>query len=323
MTEIVLLPPSGPDLAALPLLADMQYLEPFGTDALNRKFHGIVPPGIYRGYQYSLPGAMKLAIGATKNGVAVVEVGNWSINVHQVAPVELTVPAGFAGYVVLDATYGIGVVTKQVDANSQIDAAIIKLVPTAELLPRHVILYTLDVPGAATVMLDAYISTADRMNVSLAGISKVDGGAFVNSPTGTMTVQVRRGPEAQLKTFPGQEGEPFWTTDTNRVAIGIEGEPGGLLLPASKYVEASGATASPQGAYQFTKAGTLSLPATARDGEHVRVSVAPASVAAGHACLVAVAGGEAIATRGGDALAIAMDVAHEFLFIKTATGWRC
>lgn len=323
MTEIVLLPPSGPDLAALPLLADMQYLEPFGTDALNRKFHGIVPPGIYRGYQYTLPGGMKFAIGANKNGVAVVEIGNWSINVHQVAKVELTIPKPFVGYVVLDATYGIGVVTKQVDANSQIDAAVIKLVPTAELLPRHVILYTLDVPSAATAMLDEYVSTADRMNVSLAGISKVDGGAFVNSPTGTMVVQVRRGPEAQLKTFPGQEGEPFWTTDTNRVAIGIEGRPGGLMQPAALVAEAAGVTASPQGAYQFTQAGNLTLPASARVGEHVRVSMTAAAVAAALVCKVVVSDGSAIATRGGDALAIAMDVAHEFLFIKTATGWRC
>ncbi|WCH25176.1 hypothetical protein [Aeromonas salmonicida] len=323
MTEIVLLPPSGPDLAALPLLADMQYLEPFGTDALNRKFHGIVPPGIYRGYQYSLPGAMKIAIGATKNGVAVVEVGNWSINVHQVAPVELTVPKGFAGYLVLDATYGIGVVTKQVDANSLIDAAILKLVPTAELLPRHVILYTLNVPLAATAMLDSYISSVDRMDISLAGLSKVDGGLYVNSPTGSMVVQVRRGLEAQLKTFPGQEGEPSWTTDTRRVSFGIEGVPGGLMLPASLVVEAAGVTATPQGAYQFTKAGNLTLPATAKDGEHVRVSVTAAAVAAALACKVVVAGGAAIATRGGDALAISMDVTQEFLFIKTATGWRC
>ncbi|ANT70225.1 hypothetical protein [Aeromonas hydrophila] len=323
MTEIVLLPPSGPDYAALPLLADMQYLEPFGTDALNRKFHGIVPPGIYRGYQYSLPGGMKFAIGANKNGVAVVEIENWSINVHQVAPVELTVPKGFSGYVVLDATYGIGVITKQVDSSSQIDAAIIKLVPTAELLPRHVILYTLAVPGTATAMLDSYVSAAERMDISLAGISRVDGGLFVNSPTGTMVVQVRRGPEAQLKTFPGVEGEPFWTTDTNRVAFGIEGRPGGQLQPAAQVVEAAGVIASPQGAYQFTKAGVLTLPADAQIGEHVRVSMTAAAVAAALVCKVVVAGGSAIATRGGDALAIAMDVAHEFLFIKTATGWRC
>lgn len=323
MTEIVLLPPSGPDLAALPLLADLQYLEPFGTDALNRKFHGIVPPGIYRGYQYSLPGGMKIAIGATGNGVAVVEIDNWSINVHQVAKVELTVPKPFAGYVVLDATYGIGVITKQVDASSKIDAAVIKLVPTAQLLPRHVIICTLDVPSSATAMLDSYISLADRMNVSLAGLSKVDGGAFVNSPTGSVVIQVRRGTESQRKAFPGQDGEPFWTTDTNRVAFGVEGRPGGQLQPAAMVIEAAGATATPQGAYQFTKAGTLTLPSTALTGEHVRVSVAPAAVAASLVCKVVAQGGAAIATRGGDALAIAMDVAHEFLFIKTATGWRC
>lgn len=323
MSEIVIVPPTPVETGNLPLLADMQWLEPFGTDALNRKFHGIVPPGIYRGYQYSLPGAMKLAIGATKNGVAVVEVGNWSINVHQVAKVELTVPAPFVGYVVLDATYGIGVVTKQVDSASLIDAAVIKLVPTAQLLPQHVILYGLDVPAGVSVLLDEYVSAASRMEVSLAGITRVDGGAFVNNPTGAVVVQVRRGLESQLKTFPGQDGEPLWTTDTNRLAIGIEGEPGGLLLPASKYVEASGATATPQGAYQFTKAGTLTLPATARDGEHVRVTMTPAAVAAALSCLVVVAGGAAILTRGGDTLAVAMDVAHEFLFVKTATGWRC
>lgn len=321
--EIVLLPPTDVDYAALPLLADVQFLEPFAADALNRKFHGIVPPGIYRGYQYSLPGQMQLTIGKDMTGVAVVELGNWSLNVHQVAPVTLTVPAGFKGYVILDAVYGVGIVTKQVSSSSQIDAAKLKLVATADLKPQHVILYTLDVPASATSMQHSYISSADRMAMSLARSSRVDGGYFVNSPEGSMTVQIRRGPDADRRTFPGLDGEPFWTLDTHRMAIGIEGEPGGLLLPASKVVEAAAVTATPQGAYQFTKAGTLTLPAVARTGEHVRVSATAAAVAAALDCQVVVSDGSAIATRGGDALAVSMDVTQEFVFIKTTTGWRC
>ncbi len=323
MAEIVLVSPTGPDYSALPLLADMQYLEPFGTDALNRKLHGIVPPGIYRGFRYSLPGAMKIAIGATGNGVAVVEVGNWSINVHQVAKVELTVTAGFVGYVVLDATYGIGVVTKQVDSASAIDAATIKLVPTASLQPQHVILYGLNVPAGTTTLLDSHVLGAPRMEISLARGNQVDGGYYVNSLTGAVTIQVRRGTEAQLKGYTGQEGELLWTTDTDRLAVGMAGVAGGLMLPAALVVEAAGKTATAQGAYQFNLAGNLTLPATAKVGEHVRVSMTPAAVAAALACKVVVSDGSAIATLGGDTLAVLMDVAHEFLFIKTATGWRC
>jgi hypothetical protein len=34
----------------LPLLADLQYLEPYMSGGLNRKMLGIILPGVYRGF---------------------------------------------------------------------------------------------------------------------------------------------------------------------------------------------------------------------------------------------------------------------------------
>lgn len=323
MTEIVLVPPTSADISALALLADIQYLELMSSEALNRKFNGIVPPGIYRGYEYTLPGGMGITIGAnTPAGTAVVERSGCCITVQQAKPVSLVVPAAFSGYLVLEAIYGVGVITKQVSSTSNIDAASIKLVAKADLQSHHVILYTINTPAGTTTLLDSHISAEDRMEVSLAGSSSVDGGRYLNTPTGCVTIQMRRGLAADLSSYLLMDGEFGFTTDTERLAIGRNSRRGGLLLPASKWSEAAGVTAKPQGAYRFSSAGTLKLPASAETGEHVRVSVTPAAIISSAECLVVAEDGGAITTRAGDALAIAMDVSTEFVFVKTSTGWR-
>ncbi|MGL5223790.1 MAG: hypothetical protein ACRC8Q_00355, partial [Aeromonas sp.] len=111
--EIVIVPPAPVDTSALALITDVQFLEPFGSEALNRQHVGIIPAGIYRGFKSSLPGLMKLKIGTTGEiGAARVDVSaELSIAIHQRAPVELVVPAPFAGFVVLEGVYQFGVPT--------------------------------------------------------------------------------------------------------------------------------------------------------------------------------------------------------------------
>ncbi|MGL4350155.1 MAG: hypothetical protein ACRCT2_06240 [Plesiomonas shigelloides] len=167
--EIVIVPPAPVDTSALALITDVQFLEPFGSEALNRQHVGIIPAGIYRGFKSSLPGLMKLKIGtAGEIGAARVDVSaELSIAIHQRAPVELVVPAPFAGFVVLEGVYQFGVPTDQVDADSTVKAATIKLVAKADRLSSHVVLYSLNVPAGTSVLTAAMVTTAERQDISI------------------------------------------------------------------------------------------------------------------------------------------------------------
>lgn len=179
--EVVLVPPTPADTSQLALLADLQWLEPFGSEALNRKLLGVMPRGVYRGFGYSLPGGMTLRIGPSDEpGTAIVETGKVAITVQQVKAVDLVVPANFDGYVVLEATYGVGTVTKQVSMDATVDAAKLKLVARALLLPEHVILYTVTTPPGLVTLLASHITTAGRM---YGGYLPITGGRLLGKTT--------------------------------------------------------------------------------------------------------------------------------------------
>lgn len=179
--EVVLVPPTPADTSQLALLADLQWLEPFGSEALNRKLLGVMPRGVYRGFGYSLPGGMTLRIGPSDEpGTAIVETGKVAITVQQVKAVDLVVPANFDGYLVLEATYGIGTVTKQVSTDATVDAAKLKLVARALLLPEHVILYTVTTPPGLVTLLASHITTAGRM---YGGYLPITGGRLLGKTT--------------------------------------------------------------------------------------------------------------------------------------------
>ncbi|WP_270820506.1 tail fiber protein [Aeromonas sp. Y311-2] len=191
--EITFSPPMSVDTSAFALLADLQYHEPFASEALNRKFYGIIPPGIYRGFQYVLPGGMTLRIGRpSEAGSAIIHVGDRCITVQQYKPVDLVVAAGFVGRVVLEGFYQLGVKTKQVDSASTIDAVSIKLVTEAQYKPDHVTLYNLNVPANATAMQASYIIDAKRDDVDIAVDSSVyrDLAEHIASPTAHTKAQV-------------------------------------------------------------------------------------------------------------------------------------
>lgn len=323
MTEIVLMPPTPADISQMPLLADIQYLEPMGSESLNRKFFGVVPRGIYRGYRYSLVGGMVLRIGEAQVGTAIVERENACITVQNVKPIDLTVQAGFVGYLVLEAIYAVGTITKQVSTSSAIDAAALKLVTTANLQSHHIILYGLNVPAGTVTLLASHINASERMDISLTDVTKVDGGYFVNTPLGTTVIQLRRGAAADRSAMALLDGEAAVTVDDGRFSLGYGNRAGGTLQPAAKFEEAAGAIAKPQGAYLFMQAGTLTLPVTGVVvGEHVRVRISPDLLISGAVCLVSVAGGAAIHTRGGDALAVKVNVDIDVVFTYESDGWR-
>lgn len=323
--EVVLVPPTPADISQLALLADLQYLEPIGSEALNRKFLGIVSRGIYRGMLYSLPGGMTLRIGGgNAPGTAIVESNGTMITVQQVKAVDLVVPAAFDGYLVLEAIYGVGIITKQVSTTATVDAAAFKLVARAQLQPQHIILYAVTTPPGTVTLLPAHINADERMDVGLAGEKAIDGGRFVDTPMTCKIIQLRRGQSGERLSYQLLDGELAVSLDKGRVAVGYGNRSGGTLQPAAIWASAAGATAEPQGAYEFSGAGILTLPTTGVVvGEHVRVRIAPGLLPGAAVCQVKVAGGAAITTRLGDALAVRIDVSDETVFVMTATGWGC
>lgn len=161
--EIIVLPPSAADIAALPLIADIQFLELFTSESLNRKFYGIVRPGIFRGFNHEIGDGLTLNIGDdSKQNTAFVERDGYTLTIQGQHPVTVTIPAGQKSAVVIEAFYQYGVKTKQVDANSDIDAASIKVVPSSAIEPHHVIVCEVTVPPEATQITEPMISLENR-----------------------------------------------------------------------------------------------------------------------------------------------------------------
>ncbi|MGL6448781.1 hypothetical protein ACSZNO_20880 [Aeromonas veronii] len=191
--DMITTDPAHVDTSAFPLLADLQYHEKFASEALNRKFLGVIPPGIYRGFRHVLPGGMTLRIGRPgEQGTAIIHVGDRCITVQQYKPVDLVVGAGFVGRVVLEGFYKFGVKTKQVDANSAFDAVSIKLLPEDQCTPEHVTLYTLNVPANASSLVESHVNDEKRDDVDIAVNSNIhyDLEKHIASPTAHTKDQV-------------------------------------------------------------------------------------------------------------------------------------
>ncbi|CAM3956941.1 phage tail fiber protein [Serratia silvae] len=112
------------------LRADVQYLEPYASSALNRKAYGIFGAGVYQGFSVT-PGkglAVIVSPNGTRPGVASVDVDGHQITVQLLTTQTVAVTAGKLNIVVLEAKYALGVATDQVDANSKIKAATLRVV---------------------------------------------------------------------------------------------------------------------------------------------------------------------------------------------------
>nr|AKN37066.1 Phage tail fiber protein [Vibrio cyclitrophicus]AKN38225.1 hypothetical protein [Vibrio splendidus] len=153
---------SYPDQAKLELITSLQFDEPHSSFALNRNIHGLVPHGIYQGFDVSLAGGMDLLIGGANFGAAVAKHADVSLTIHQQGTKTVTLAAGEKQYVVIDSFFQYGVRTKQVDALASKHAAEYKVVKTPELLPHHVVIACVDVPTGSTQLEDSMIMRSER-----------------------------------------------------------------------------------------------------------------------------------------------------------------
>lgn len=153
---------SYPDQAKLELITSLQFDEPHSSLALNRNIHGLVPHGIYQGFDVSLAGGMDLLIGGANFGAAVAKHADVSLTIHQQGNKTVTLAAGEKQYVVIDSFFQYGVKTKQVDTSASKHAAEYKVVKTPELLPHHIVIACVDVPRGATQLTDSMVVRSER-----------------------------------------------------------------------------------------------------------------------------------------------------------------
>ncbi|UTZ44607.1 hypothetical protein [Vibrio campbellii] len=168
MTKEVVIYPTKPDyIDSLPLLADIQFLEPFSSEALNRKNLGVIPAAIYRGFDVVIAGDNAITIGddSGKN-TAIIERDNALISVQGQHPVSIVVPYDMHVSVVIEAVSQHGLVTQQIDTASKIPAAQIKILPVSDVEPYHVVICEVMLP-AGGVLTEEMIDKSKRIDVDL------------------------------------------------------------------------------------------------------------------------------------------------------------
>ncbi|WP_070962880.1 hypothetical protein [Vibrio sonorensis] len=154
------------------LITDIQYGEKFSSAALNRHWKNIKPVGIYAGFEPVISGVDTVTVGDASGRntlVAQTASGEYQLTVHQQKPITLTVARDQDLTAVVEAFFAYGVVTKQVDTDSLVDAATLKLIPTAEVKPHHVALFRVLLPAAAPKLLPEHLITDVRVDANIAG----------------------------------------------------------------------------------------------------------------------------------------------------------
>jgi hypothetical protein len=137
---------------------DIGYGESYTSAALNRKLAGVLATGVYWGFEVvPAPGRqVKIYPGEDPDypkSVVVVERNGYSLTGTAEGEFLLAVPAGFAGYLVIEILYDL-----------QLTSAAIRLVTTP--LDSHVVLAKLTVPANAATILPAYIDYSPRQEGS-------------------------------------------------------------------------------------------------------------------------------------------------------------
>ena len=153
------------DTTELSLITDIQFGERFTSNALNRHWKNIKPVGIYCGFEPSIVDVDRIQVGdgSDKNTlVAQNQSGELQLTVHQQKPITVTVPRDQKMTAVVEAFYQFGVLTKQVDTNSNIDAATLKLIPSSHVESHHVQLFSVFLPSSAERLTDKHIDTSVR-----------------------------------------------------------------------------------------------------------------------------------------------------------------
>ncbi|WP_241647063.1 tail fiber protein [Rosenbergiella metrosideri] len=204
---------------SLPLMADIQYMEPYASSALNRKFKNILLAGFYSGY-IPLPGSglnvlitSAQSAGGLGTGVASIDTNGFQISVQQNADITVPLAAGKSYIIALQADYQFGTVTNQVDANSTVQASqLVTLDINAKLQSNQIELCRVVIPAGAKQITKAMISTLYRID-RLIGITLSDRIDLADSNTGASSQAVKNAYETAVK-----------YADDNKAAIGVNSD---------------------------------------------------------------------------------------------------
>ncbi|MGJ0637456.1 hypothetical protein [Xenorhabdus bovienii] len=165
LNEVVML---SNESGSLPLLADIQYLEPYTSSALNRKLKGILRAGIYAGFQPKVGSGLSVIITSASEkdgqGAASINVGKSQISIQQVKDVIVPVAASKTSIIALEANFEFGKVTNQVDSSSTLKAAHIVAVDVSQgISDNQLELCRVNVPMDAKAITESMIDTSYRL----------------------------------------------------------------------------------------------------------------------------------------------------------------
>ncbi|MGJ0577257.1 hypothetical protein ACR71G_03875 [Xenorhabdus bovienii] len=165
LNEVVML---SNESGSLPLLADIQYLEPYTSSALNRKLKGILRAGIYAGFQPKVGSGLSVMITSASEkdgqGAASINVGKSQISIQQVKDVIVPVAASKTSIIALEANFEFGKVTNQVDSSSTLKAAHIVAVDVSQgISDNQLELCRVNVPMDAKAITESMIDTSHRL----------------------------------------------------------------------------------------------------------------------------------------------------------------
>lgn len=164
MSEILELsidPVSRLELSEFKLLADTQFFEQMGSESFNRKLTGIVSAGIYRGFDYEISGTDTITLCTGEKNTVAVERDGQLITVQGQHPITVKIPRAIAVAVVIEAISQHGLLTSQIDKNSDVPAAAIRVVPLGLVADHHVIALTVHLPDMAALN-ETHISIEQR-----------------------------------------------------------------------------------------------------------------------------------------------------------------
>lgn len=126
------------------LHVDISWREQYVSHALNRKFTGVIPTGVYRGFNPTVSSAGLVTVGDDgEEGIAVAEVNGYSVTIRQEPGEPESVQASPAmPYIVLVPYYAIGVATR------------VSLAAVATPEPHHIVLTRADQENASDWLLN-------------------------------------------------------------------------------------------------------------------------------------------------------------------------
>ena len=174
------------------LIADLQWYEQYTSGALNRKAYGIFVPGVYRGFSVAPGEGLNVVVSpeSTGPGVACINVSNYQITVQLLTAQSVALTAGKLNIVILEAVYGIGLKTKQVDIGATQEAAKLSVVYAESAIPDNAIeIARITLAGGATSVAAAQIDKTKRKQYQIAFESTDD----INDTRETRLLTVKAG----------------------------------------------------------------------------------------------------------------------------------